>query len=136
MNIFKLYRDKIIDIIKLANIDSLIKLPENLNSINVDIPPSKFNCDISSNVAMILSKPNEKSPIEIAEILSKLFKEKDQYIGEITIENPGFIKLSEVLEGGNIMVSLAESSLGWVLAKDLKNSIFNKIRAIKKISLK
>ena len=91
MNIFKLYRNKIINILKSANKESLIKLPENLNSINVDIPPSKFNCDISSNVAMILSKPNEKSPIEIAEILSKLFKEKDQYIGEITIENPGFI---------------------------------------------
>ncbi len=64
MNIFKLYRDKIIDILKSANTEKLIKLPENLNSINVDIPPSKFNCDISTNVAMILSKPNDKSPIK------------------------------------------------------------------------
>jgi len=93
MNIFKLYRDKIIDILKSANTENLIKLPENLNSINVDIPPSKFNCDISTNLALVLSKPNEKSPIDIAEILSKLIKEKDQYIDEITIEKPGFINI-------------------------------------------
>ena len=72
MNIFKLYRNKIINILKSANKESLIKLPENLNSINVDIPPSKFNCDISSNVAMILSKPNNKSPMEIAIVLAKI----------------------------------------------------------------
>lgn len=93
MNIFKLYRDKIIDILKSASKENLIKLPENFNSINVDIPPSKFNCDISSNVAMVLSKPNEKSPIEIANILSKLIKENDNYIDSISIEKPGFINL-------------------------------------------
>jgi arginyl-tRNA synthetase len=93
MNIFKLYRDKIVDILKSANQESLIKLPENLNSINVDIPPSKFNCDISTNVAMVLSKTNEKSPIEIAQILTKLIKENDHYIDDILIAKPGFINL-------------------------------------------
>ena len=42
-------------------------------------------------------------------------------------ENPSFIKLSEVLEGGNIMVSLSERSLGRVLAKDLKNPLTGEI---------
>ena len=42
-------------------------------------------------------------------------------------DNPGFIKLSEVLEGGNIMVSLSERSLGRVIAKDLKNPITGEI---------
>ena len=93
MNIFKLYRDKIIDILKSANEDNLIKLPKNLNSINVDLPPRKFNYDISTNIAMVLSKPNEKSPIEIAEFLSKLIKEKDNYIEGLSIEKPGFINL-------------------------------------------
>ena len=91
MNIFKLYLDKIINIIKTANKDGLINLPENLNSINVDIPPAKFNSDISTNVAMVLSKPNNKSAFDIAKLLSKLIKEKDDYIDVITIEKPGFI---------------------------------------------
>ena len=42
-------------------------------------------------------------------------------------ENPGSIKLTEVLEGGNIMVSLSERSLGRVTAKDVKNPITGEI---------
>ena len=74
MNIFETYLDKIIDLIKKANQDNLITLPKNLSGINVDIPPSKFNCDMSTNVAMVLSKPNNKSPIEVAEIIQILLK--------------------------------------------------------------
>ena len=42
-------------------------LPENLDSINVEIPPSKFNCDLSTNAAMVLSKINKMSPQQIGE---------------------------------------------------------------------
>ena len=38
-------------------------------------------------------------------------------------ENPGYINLTEVLEGGNIMVSLSERALGRVTATDVKNPI-------------
>ncbi len=41
--------------------------------------------------------------------------------------NPGFIKLSEVLEGGNIMVTLSERSLGRVTAKDVKNPLTGEV---------
>ena len=63
MNIFDLYLDKIISLVKTLSKDDLIKLPDNLDGINVDIPPSNFNCDISTNVSMVLSKINKKSPI-------------------------------------------------------------------------
>ncbi len=93
MNIFKTYLDKIIKLIKSANKDNLLVLPENLSGINVDIPPAKFNCDMSTNVAMILSKPNNKSPLEIAEVIADIIKKNDNYIEEIKIEKPGFINL-------------------------------------------
>jgi len=48
---------------------------------------------------------------------------QDLTISKEKCENPGFIKLSEVLEGGNIMVSLSERSLGRVTATDLKNPL-------------
>ena len=48
---------------------------------------------------------------------------QDLTITKKQCENPGYIKLSEVLEGGNIMVSLSERSLGRVIAKDLKNPL-------------
>ena len=38
-------------------------------------------------------------------------------------ENPGYINLTEVLEGGNIMVSLSERALGRITATDVKNPI-------------
>ena len=38
-------------------------------------------------------------------------------------DKPGFIKLSEIIEGGNVIVSLSERSLGRVVASDVKNPI-------------
>ena len=93
MNIFEIYLNKILDLIKKANQDNLIELPENLSGINVDIPPSKYNCDMSTNVAMVLSKPNKKSPIELAEIIANIIKSYDENIDEIKVEKPGFINL-------------------------------------------
>ena len=52
---------------------------------------------------------------------------QDLTITKIKCENPGFIKLSEVLEGGNIMVSLSERSLGRVTATDVKNPLTGEV---------
>ena len=52
---------------------------------------------------------------------------QDLTITKIKCEKPGFIKLSEVLEGGNIMVSLSERSLGRVTATDVKNPLTGEI---------
>ena len=52
---------------------------------------------------------------------------QDLTITKYKCDNPGFIKLSEVLEGGNIMVSLSERSLGRVIASDLKNPLTGEV---------
>jgi len=93
MNIFETYLDKIIELIKSAKKDNLLELPENLSGINVDIPPAKFNCDMSTNVAMVLSKPNNKSSLEIAELIADIIKKNDENLDDIKIEKPGFINL-------------------------------------------
>ncbi|WP_415301257.1 arginine--tRNA ligase [Candidatus Pelagibacter sp. Uisw_134_02] len=93
MNIFNLYLDKIIILIKKLNKDGSLDLPKSLNGINVDIPPSNFDCDISSNVAMVLSKANKKSPIDIANILIDLIKNDDENIETISVAKPGFINI-------------------------------------------
>ena len=93
MNIFDLYLDKIVILVKKLNNEGSLKLPEFLNGINVDIPPSNFDCDISSNVAMVLSKANKKSPIDIAKILIGLIKAEDEEIETISVAKPGFINI-------------------------------------------
>ena len=42
-------------------------------------------------------------------------------------EKPGSIKLSEIIEGGNVIVSLSERALGRVAASDIKNPITGEI---------
>tara|TARA_B110000037_G_scaffold217523_1_gene278686 strand:+ start:1049 stop:2782 length:1734 start_codon:yes stop_codon:yes gene_type:complete len=93
MNIFDIYLGKIILLIKRLNKEGSLELPESLNGINVDIPPSNFDCDISTNVAMVLSKTNKKSPTDIAKTLVNLIKTEDEEIEMITVAKPGFINI-------------------------------------------
>ena len=93
MNIFELYLDKIKSIIVNLSKEGKIIIPETFNGINSEIPPTKFDCDISTNVAMVLSKLNKKSPMDLAEIISPVIKENDSIIQTITIVKPGFINI-------------------------------------------
>ena len=114
MNIFENYLLKIEKIIKSAHKDNLLELPDNLSGINVDIPPAKFTGDISTNVAMVLSKINKKPPIELAKQIADLIKDSDNNIDEISIEKPGFINLKFKNEfwNGFILDVLNNSSYG------------------------
>ena len=93
MNIYDLYLDRIKDLLKKLNRDNIIELPENLDAINVDIPPSNFNCDISTNVSMVLSKINKISPLDIAKQLVEFIKKEDSDIEDISVAKPGFINI-------------------------------------------
>ena len=93
MNIFDLYLDKILILIKKLNERGALILPDSLNGINVEIPPSNFDCDISTNVAMVLSKINKRSPIEIAKQLILLIEKEDPDIESISVAKPGFINI-------------------------------------------
>ncbi len=114
MNIFENYLLKIEKIIKSAYKNNLLELPDNLSGINVDIPPAKFTGDISTNVAMVLSKINKKSPLELAKQIADLIKDSDNNIDEISIEKPGFINLKFKNEfwNGFILDVLNNSSYG------------------------
>ena len=48
---------------------------------------------------------------------------QDLTITKQNCKKPGFIKLSEIIEGGNVIVSLSERALGRVTALDVKNPI-------------
>ena len=93
MNIFDQYLDKIKKIILDLSKKGKIILPDNLDGINAEIPPEKFNCDISTNVAMVLSKINQKPPLELAETLAKSLENEDKSIKEVSIVKPGFINI-------------------------------------------
>ena len=93
MNIFDQYLDKIKKILSALSKKGDLILPDTLNGITAEIPPSKFNSDISTNVAMVLSKVNKKSPTELANILVNEIKKSDELIDDISVVKPGFINI-------------------------------------------
>ncbi len=93
MNIFEQYLDKIKEILSTLSSNGDLILPDSLNGITVEIPPSKFDSDISTNVAMVLSKINNKSPLDLASILAEKIKKEDKFIEDISIVKPGFINI-------------------------------------------
>ena len=92
MNIFEKYLEIIYKLIKDESNKSKIILPNNLSSITVEIPPKKFDCDLSTNVALVLSKINNKPPLVLAEQIKERLSEISD-INEIKIANPGFINI-------------------------------------------
>ena len=93
MNIFELYLDKIKTIIIDLSKKGELIIPETFHGINAEIPPAKFDCDISTNVAMVLSKLNNKPPLDLAEQISPIIKENDSLIETIDVVKPGFINI-------------------------------------------
>ncbi len=66
---------------------------ENNNKFNVEVPNNKNHGDYSTNVAMVLSKLNQRKPRELAEeIKTELLN--DAHIEQVEIAGPGFINIT------------------------------------------
>ena len=93
MNIFENYLSKINRIIK-DNKD-ILKLRDltNLSNVNFEVPPEKFNFELSTNVALVLSKSNKINPNILANSIKDLILENISEIEKIEIAGPGFLNL-------------------------------------------
>ena len=114
MNIFEDYKNKLLKIIKNAEKANLIILPDNLDSINVDSTPPNINFDLSTNAAMVLSKPNKKSPEDVSKILLDAIKNEDGFIEKIVFAKPGFMNIKfNNIYWSNFVKSLIENPLNY-----------------------
>ncbi len=93
MNIFEYHLEAIKKLIVEENKKNNLLLPGTLDGITVETPPENFNCDISTNVAMVLSKVNKRPPLEIAENLKTLILDMDS-VENINILKPGFLNIN------------------------------------------
>ena len=98
MNIFEYYLSEIKKVILTEKNFLKLNQVDNLNNVSLEVPPEKFNFDLSCNVAMILGKKNEINPKNLASNLRDIFLNKIKSFSEIEIAGPGFlnIKLSNV----------------------------------------
>ncbi len=97
MNIFDHYLSKINkliqdnkDILKLKTLDGMIHA-------NLEIPPTQFNFDLSSNVCLILGKLNKTNPYQLANEVKNLIIKEIDHFEKVEVAGPGFlnIKLSK-----------------------------------------
>ena len=93
MNLFIEYQKKIFKSIKELEKKGLIKVPSNLKSFTVELPPKNQNADLSCNAALIMSKINNTSPKELAEILKKQLLSSFKEFKNIEIAAPGFLNI-------------------------------------------
>ncbi len=94
MNLFLDYQIEIFKHIKNLEKKNVIKIPSNIESFSIELPPKNQKGDLSCNAAMILSKINNNSPIAIAEILKKSLLKKFKEFENIEIAGPGFLNIT------------------------------------------
>jgi len=97
MNIFEYYLSEINKLIISHKEDLGLKNLDNLSNINLEVPPEKFNFDLSCNISLVLGKSNKLNPQNLAIQLKTLFENKINNFDIINIAGPGFlnIKLSK-----------------------------------------
>ena len=93
MNIFEYHLTEIKNIIltnkKTLKIDKI----DNLSSINLEVPPEKFNFDLSCNIAMVLGKSNKLNPKDLAEKIKDIFLDKISNFSKVEVAAPGFLNI-------------------------------------------
>ncbi len=99
MNIFEHYLIKINKLI-LDN-KKILKLKnlENLNSSVIELPPEKFDSDLSLNASLILGKLNNINPNELAQNIKNLLLKNILQFETIEVAGPGFINIKLSAQG-------------------------------------
>ncbi len=99
MNIFDNYLAKISKLI-LDNKESLkLKNLDNLKNINLEVPPEKFNFDLSTNISLMLSKPNKLNSNDLAHKIKEIFVKGIIHFEKVEVAGPGFINIKLSKDG-------------------------------------
>ena len=99
MNIFENYLTKINKLI-LKKKDALnLYNMDNINSINLEVPPDQFNYDLSTNISLVLSKANNLKPNILANEIKELFLENIEDFEKVEVAGPGFLNIKLSMNG-------------------------------------
>ena len=97
MNIFEHYLQEISQLVTRHKVELELENIENLTNVNLEVPPDKFNFDLSCNISLVLAQSNKLNPKILAISLKNLFENRIKSFDKIEIAGPGFlnIKLSK-----------------------------------------
>jgi len=94
MNLLLDYQKKFLNYLKILKKKKIIDLPDNLKGLTVELPPKGNKADMSCNAAMILSKSNKKTPLDLGNILKKNFLLEFKEFEKINVAKPGFLNIN------------------------------------------
>ena len=94
MNLFSNYQKRFLHYLKSLEKKKIIDLPNHLKNLTVELPPKGHKADMSCNVAMILAKFNQKTSLDLANILKKNFLENFKEFKKIDVAKPGFLNIN------------------------------------------
>ncbi len=127
MNIFETYQKKLQDLVvnnsNYLNIDGKI----NFKGIVIEIPPQEFNFDLSSNIALVLAKKLNQSPLILAELIKNLIQKNYDDFSKIEVAGPGFINFKfteKTYQKLIINILNAKNKYGSTIKKDKYNIEF------------
>ena len=99
MNIFENYLAKINKIILENKLFLNLENIDNLNDVNLEVPPEHFDCDLSTNVSLILAKANKIAPNKLAKDIKNLLLKKVNHFEKVEVAGPGFLNIKLSKEG-------------------------------------
>ena len=93
MNIFEIYLIEISSIIKKNKKKLNLKSLNNFKGMTVENPPPNFDCDLSTNVSLILAKLNKLNPKQLSENIKYLLLKNIKDFEDVNSAGPGFINI-------------------------------------------
>jgi len=94
MNLYLDYQKNFFKHLLILKKKNIINFPDDFNNITVEPPPKEYKSDISSNIAMMLTKFNDYQPIDLANILKESFLKNFSEFNTIEVVKPGFLNFS------------------------------------------
>ena len=127
MNIFETYQKKLQDLV--VNNSNYLNIDEKINfkGIVIEIPPQEFNFDLSSNIALVLAKKLNQSPLILAELIKNLIQKNYDDFSKIEVAGPGFINFKfteKTYQKLIINILNAKNKYGSTIKKDKYNIEF------------
>ena len=94
MNIFSNIKKEILEIVEKNK--KKLKINNNIptENIQVELAPIKFDCDLSTNLAMILAKTQKENPLSLASDLKELLLSEIKEFDKIEIAGSGFLNIT------------------------------------------
>ena len=94
MNLLTDFQKKVEKLLQELEKKEILVLPKSLKSLKVELSPKSQKGDLACNAAMILSKINNKSSLDLASLLKDSLLKNIIEIYSIDIAKPGFLNIT------------------------------------------